>query len=120
MASGQHYRGKIVMERHIRIQVEDTPSNIPPPTSIHQPTCDLCHQRIGGNPIVPTTTGDLVHITCADRDALVASRQRQRQALIYDAGVLLVGFLIVWFFHAVLGLLLFVIVAVLHVRMNNV
>jgi hypothetical protein len=121
MAPGQRHRGKTAMERHIGIQVEDTPSNIPSTTSIHQPTCFLCHQPIGlGSSTVPTTTRDLVHVACADRDALSAAQHRQRQALILGAGMLLIGLLLLWFVHALLGLLLLLILAVFHMRMNNV
>ena len=109
------------MERHISIQVEDAPSNLPSPVSIHQPTCVLCHQPIGvGNPTVSTTTGDLVHIACADRDALAAAQHRQRQALAHGAGMFLVGLLFLTFVHLLLGLLLLVALAVRHVLLNNV
>jgi hypothetical protein len=121
MASGEHYRGKTVMERHSQIQVKDTPSNLPSTTSIHCPKCILCHQPIDvGNPIVSTSIGDLIHIACADRDALAAAQQRQRQALIYGAGLPLVGLMLLALVHLLLGLLLLLVFAMLHVRLNTV
>jgi hypothetical protein len=89
-------------------------------TNYHQPTCDLCAHPLGvDHRTVPTTTGEFVHIACADREALVAARHRLRMALISGAAMILVVLLLLWFI-ALLGLFLLPMLAVLHVRLNRV
>jgi hypothetical protein len=89
-------------------------------TNCDQPTCDFCDQPISiGQRTVPTTTSDLVHIACADQDALAAAQYRQRQALISGAAMILVGLLLLRLI-APFGLFLLPMLAVLHVRLNRV
>jgi hypothetical protein len=88
-------------------------------TNFHQPTCDLCAQPLGvDHRTVPTTTGEFVHIACADQEALVAARHRQRMALISGAVMILVSLLLLWFVGLLLVPLLLLAFTVLHAGLN--
>lgn len=45
-------------------------------------TCAICRQPIAHYPAVPTTSGELVHITCADTQARTAYRRRTAHAFL--------------------------------------
>src|SRR4051812_5229367 len=84
--------------------------------------CAICGQAIlrATEPVVPTTTGDLVHLGSADRDARAAYHSRTFRAIISAA--LLIGLFLLATCTIQRGdmlLMLFIILVVGHVRLNK-
>jgi hypothetical protein len=83
--------------------------------------CAICGHAIlsGAEPVVATTTGNMVHIVCADREARRAYRWRTYHAAASSGIVIVLLALVV---HAegsdVVLLALLLILAIAHVRLN--
>jgi hypothetical protein len=84
--------------------------------------CAICHHAIlpSAEPVVSTTMGELVHISCADCDALAAYRLRTYRAVVSTALVLgLLGLAAYAQIGVIPFLALLAMLTVAHVRLNG-
>lgn len=89
--------------------------------SLDSPVCAICHLPIMDGVTVPTTTGGVVHIRCAERQATASARRRAIRAAASAAllTLLLVLAVLLGIRDLRLGAVLALLLVAAHIRLNR-